>query len=241
MIDQMVIEAVNNALTSESVKAAISKAATDMVTRTVQELLSNYGPVCKPLREGLEQAIPILVDDMQFANFGNIIREVIKRRTANIAEAAAVRQLDEVFDRLLGGNVAVVTLEDIADAFREDYKQAKDGNGEQYFTMSLEKSGSTVGYYDLRIDPREGRDEYGSKYVIRCREADQHKSADEITGERGLLEVWHVTIGDKEYTSSLFTGPLFNFDAILFRLFTGMVKIRRSEFSTEWPNECHCD
>ena len=156
------------------------------------------------------------------------LRLVIQSRLANLANETARVHVDELLERLLPDN-PVITMEDLKEAFKESVRDSSDAcdcESEGYepeflWDVVRDASSSLQNYWDLVVskDPEAGRYDKDT-IVFRFRDL-----------ESSLAECWHISGNgyskrEGQTANSLFAGPLRGFDAMAFRLGTGIAKLK---------------
>ncbi len=70
------------------------------------------------------------------------------------------------------------------------------------------------------MSPEEDASRYSAKDVVTLRFRP-------LEGTEGLHECWHASVGrDDKLVGSIFAGPMYGFDAMVFRLATGTAKLK---------------
>lgn len=222
------------AIAGDELATKMRAAAGKMVDAMVQEMFRDWGPLAKAIRERIELDVPQVIDVEGLAKFNALVGEIIKRRLAHLADERAAKAVDEMLTRLLGGDSTTVTLEDLCEMFAAQFEDQEAWRHEDHFTCVVEESQSqTPGWFDVMFDPEEGADRYQCLWSLRFKPA---------ADGSGLSEAWSVSYKQNAYSTSLFTGPLFRFDAAVFQLHVGALRLQRTSFSTKYPrSECRCD
>lgn len=226
-LNDLVAESVEAALRSEAVAEKIKTAAEKAISESITEAFNYRSEFRKNITDTIQQVLPV-VNATDLACFANSVRLVIQSRLANLANETARVHIDELLERLLPDN-PVITMKELREEFKESIRDSSDAcdcEGEGYepeFLWSvIRDSGSLLGnYWDLVVskDPEAGRYDNNS-ITFRFRDL-----------ESGLAECWHIN-GDGyshregQKANSLFAGPLRGFDAMAFRLGTGIAKLK---------------
>lgn len=217
-IESLVAESIENVLKSDAISEKIKGAAESAIESAIREAFGHGSRFRKSLREKIDQAIPIVdVDELSW--FSNAVMVVIRERLSRLSDETARVHVGKVLDELIP-NSSVIELKDLKVRFSEKVKwdamiEAHGDCDDMDFLWREEKSEKSD-YWDLLIstDPDAGPFD---KETIRMR---FRPSSD----DHSIHECWHV---NREYSGTLFAGPLFGFDAMLFRLATGISKLRK--------------
>lgn len=224
-LDTLVSAAITNALNSESIVKRVQVAA----DKAVAEAIDGAFGYSSKFREGIQKAIcdvlPITKAD-DLSNFAQAVREVLQRRLANLASDTAREHLDTVLESLLPES-SVITIDELKVAYIDKLKDkaslgdcsCEEQPDELDISWNIEK-GNHDRYWDLWMSPEEDSTRYGGKDVVTLRFRP-------LYGTDGLNECWSASAyGKDQLAGSLFAGPLYGFDAMVFRLATGTAKLK---------------
>ncbi len=223
-IDGLIKQAVFDAIQAPSLREQVQKAADKAVAEAISSAFGYGSPFREGIQEAVKQALPIVsVDDL--ASFANACRVVVQRRLQNCAEQTAAANLDRVLEQILPSN-PIITMEDFKTAYREKLSVGSDCHCDtEYdsFTWDVTDSDNdnlTGHYWDLRVAPESSSGRYSDQSAtLRFREFKE---------SNGLSECWYAQVGkDAEKLGSVFMGPLYGFDAMVWRLATGTAKMKR--------------
>lgn len=225
-LDALVGEAIANALTSESIAKRVQVAAEKAVGEAIDSAFSYGSKFRKGIEESIKQVLPI-TDADDLAVFGNAVRVLIQRRLTTLASETAAEHLKGVLDHLFPDG-RDVTIKKLREAYVEKLKSeasrsdcsCDEGDYEPEYTWK-EETGDHSKYWDLWMSPEEHASRYSGKDVIALRFRPVGDSPD-------LHECWNAHVGRTDMQlSSLFMGPLFGFDAMVFRLATGTARLKK--------------
>lgn len=225
-LDALVGEAIANALTSESIAKRVQVAAEKAVGEAIDSAFSYGSKFRKGIEESIKQVLPI-TDADDLAVFGNAVRVLIQRRLATLASETASEHLKGVLDHLFPDG-RDVTMKELRKAYIEKLKSeasrsdcsCDEGDYEPEYTWK-EETGSHGKYWDLWMSAEDDASRYSGKDVITLRFRP-------VDGAIDLHECWNASVGRTDMQlSSLFMGPLFGFDAMVFRLATGTARLRK--------------
>lgn len=233
-LDSLVQSAIRDALRAESLTDHVKKAADKAVREAVDGAFGYNSEFAKGLKETVKQVLPTTSAD-DLAEFSHAVRELIRRRLTNLASDTAKTHLDEVLSKILPDD-PVITLDDLKVAYKKKLQEQISRNDlchceevdEEYldFTWHVDTGNDsdvlTSRYWDLWMSPEPGASRYGGKDVITLRFKSPFDQKDS-----DLFECWDASVGSNEkLIGSLFTGPLYGFDAMVFRLRTGTAKLK---------------
>lgn len=225
-LDSLVKAAINDAITSENIAARVKASAEKAIAESIDAAFGYNSDFRKGISKAIAEVIPIAKTD-DLAVFANAVREVLQRRLANLAADTAREHLDSVLEKLLPES-GIITIDELKKAYIEKIKSeesSSDCSCEEYdgdpdITWQVDK-GSHDKYWDLWMSPEEDASRFGGKDVIALRFRNVDNCPEDIH------ECWNATAGGSDkLVGSLFAGPLYGFDAMVFRLATGTAKLR---------------
>lgn len=222
-LDGLVEQSIQNAIQSGTVAEKVQKAAEEAIESAISAAFGYRSEFRKGIEAAITQVLPV-VNVTDLANFTNATRNVIQQRLGSLASETAEAHLGEVLDQLLPDE-PVITLEQLREAF--DDKVRSDASmedcscedpGDIDITWEIEESGRLSDYWDLVCAPEPDTSRYcGTVTVLRFKL---------VEGTSDLHECWHVS-DRKTEGHSLYAGPLYGFDAMVFRLATGVAKLKK--------------
>ncbi len=226
-LDTLVSEAIRNALNSDSIKERVQKAADKAVDEAIESAFSYSSQFRKQLKANIEQVIPLTnVNDV--AVFAHAVRELLQRRLQNLANETAEKHLAEVFEMCIPDD-PIITMEDFKKAYikklkeeasRESHCECEEIEDDEIeYTWEHEQDKHTLfeRYSHLYFGPKSCLGQYDretSSLSLKKSDADPT-----------LLECYYYRHDGKE-TKLMFAGPLHGFDALVFRLATGLAKLK---------------
>ena len=222
-LDELIAQSIRNAISADSIRAKVEAAA----DKAIGEAISNAFGYNSPFRKGLEETVKNVIqvpEDKEVAVFANATRELIQRRLTTLASDTAKAHLSEVLEKVLPSN-PVVTLKDLEEEFQSKLKQDDSYESDGYeadYRWDVEKSttSSLSGYWDLIVSANPNARDFADE-TIRLR---FQPSKDDPE----LFVCWNVTGIDKP-NKQIFTGPLYGFDLLVWRLATGVAKLSRKQ------------
>lgn len=226
-LDVLVKNAINNAICSEAIVLKVEAAANKAITEAIEAAFGYSSEFRKGITEAIKSALPI-VDVTDLATFANAVRSALQQRLANAASDTAREHLNEVLEKLLPEH-SVISIDDLKSEYIDKIKdKASSGHcdceeeqDDPEITWVVEPSRDSSKYWDLWMSPEADASRYGGKDVVILRFRP-------VEGSNGLHECWHASVGGKDrLVDSLFAGPLYGFDAMVFRLATGTAKLQK--------------
>lgn len=220
-----VAAAIKKALDPEKIAKVAEAAADKAVTAAIDNALDYNSDFRKQLTTAIKSVLPLTtVGDL--AAFTHAVRAVIRGRLENLANETAKTHIEDVMKRLLPDE-PIIHIDALRKAFEgklaqdirmEDPCGCHDDDVElPDYTWIIQPSDSksAMNYWYLYINGEEGVGKYGSNTIT--------LSLHEIDGEPGLHQCYALNKVPKDH--SLFMGPLYGFDSMLFRLGTGLSKL----------------
>lgn len=225
-LDSLVKAAISDAITSDNIAARVKASSEKAIAESIDAAFGYNSDFRKGISKAIAEVIPIAKAD-DLAVFANAVREVLQRRLANLAADTAREHLDSVLEKLLPES-GIITIDELKKAYIEKIKSeesSSDCSCEEYdgdpdITWQIDK-GSHGKYWDLWMSPEEDASRFGGKDVIALRFRNVDNCPEDIH------ECWNATVGGSDkLVGSLFAGPLYGFDAMVFRLATGTAKLK---------------
>lgn len=225
-LNELVAESVEAALKSEAVAEKIKVAAEKAISESITEAFNYRSEFRKNITDTIQEFLPV-VNATDLACFANSVRLVIQSRLANLANETARVHIDELLERLIPDN-PVITMEELREEFKDSIRESSDvcdcedeGHEPEFLWSVVRDSGALGNYWDLVVskDPEAGRYDRDT-ITFRFRDL-----------ESGVAECWHIdgngySQREGQKANSLFAGPLRGFDAMAFRLGTGIAKLK---------------
>ena len=223
-IEEQVVEAAAEALQSLEIKKYASEAAEKAIKAAIDDAFNYNSTYRKALQENIRKVLPIVeVEDL--AHFAAAVRDVVQQRLVNLANETAQEHVGKLIERLVPDS-PIVTLAELREEYERKLMQdrAVDDNCECREEEDLDyawhiESGGADGYWDLWMNDDPEASRYGSGSMSlrfrKCKGTNLH-------------ECWHFS-GDteKRFEKGLFSGPLYGFDVLVFRLVSGTSKLRK--------------
>lgn len=226
-LDGLVKEAIENAIQSDSLRGKVQQAADKAISEAIEQAFGYSSEFRRGITESVKSILPI-VSAQELSVFAHATREVIQRRLANLASETSKAYMDKVLKDILPEE-PVIDIKDlkeeylsklINDASMEDCS-CHDASEQMEFGWNIEQSANSEGYWDLWMNPDPDANRYDKNSVaLRFKKSDQE----------GLHQCWMVSLGTNHHEvniKSLFSGPLYGFDAMLFRLATGTALLKK--------------
>jgi hypothetical protein len=225
-LDSLVKSAINDAITSENIAAKVKASAEKAVAESIDAAFGYNSDFRKGISKAIAEVVPMpKADDLSV--FANAVREVLQRRLANLASDTAREHLDSVLEKLLPES-GFITIDELKAAYIDKVKSeesrsdcsCEEYDGDPEITWQIDK-GNHDKYWDLWMSPEGDASRYSGKDVIALR---FRNTGDDL---EDVYQCWNATVGGNEkLVGSLFAGPLYGFDAMVFRLATGTAKLK---------------
>lgn len=224
--------AVSTAFANIVASGAIEKAIQEQLGKTVDSLikeqLREYGDFGKALKEHVAKAMQVNFADLDLPSYNHFILSVIRKQADAALAGDIAKKLEADMAKLLQDAPAEITLEqlieDFRDEFKEKYGEPRYGN----FTLYVRESEGVSGYWHIAMDPDERASEYSCKFRLA------------VAGDG---RVYSMQIGDMDVKKSLFTLHLSGFERQLFRMYAAGTKViipphsSEDDFSTSFGND----
>lgn len=222
-LDSLVKQSIERAITSDAIKERVQAATDKAVSESIDSVFSYNSDFRNGIKKAIAAALPT-VDVTDLACLSHSVRHLIQKRLATLASETAAEHVGKVLGDLLPeGNV--IAIKQLKEAYEEklrglaiDEECYCEIRNELVYSWNIERSSlGSGGYFDLWMSPHEDASRYGGKDVVTLRF--------KPVGD-GLYECWNANAGYGDVgVNSLFVGPLYGFDAMVFRLGTRLAKL----------------
>lgn len=222
-LDSLIQASITSVMTSESIAKKVYAAADKAVSDSIDAAFGYNSEFRKSIQKAIGEVLPITRTD-DLAGFSHAVRTLIQKRLASLASETAAEHVGKIIESLLPEGTTI-SMEDLKEAYEDKLKsQASfsdchcEDSDDIAFAWNIERA-STGEYWDLWLSPEEDASRY-DKGVITLRFRP-------VVGDSSLHECWHASAGGSDmHINSLFIGPLYGFDAMVFRLGTGLAKLK---------------
>lgn len=120
-IEQVAIEAVKNALNSESLKEIVEKKITETIEREVSDQFRTYSDFGKAFETAIKEQMKIDLDNIGFTEYNHFVATTIKNKFKAQLGKPLENQVDNLINEVLKLESDTVTLDSII----EDWRKAK--------------------------------------------------------------------------------------------------------------------
>lgn len=216
-----ITQLVQNHIAKMSEDGTIEKIVTDKVTAAIEasigDAFGSWSPFRKAIEAGIKETVKVDLKDLGIPGYNDLVRKILTERLAAFFEQKALTGIQEEMDRLLADFPQTVTVSKLAEMFRnhvEEHEHDRTDSGN--FTFRIKRSDHTDGWFDIYLDPEDGKEWYSCKYKLRC-------------NPEGI---WSCQIDGDDTRKKLFMGPFYDFERFVFHAYTNKVII---EVDTEDP------
>lgn len=219
-LDDLVKDGIAKAMTSEAMQQKIQAAAEEAITAAMKEAFGWNSDFRKSVGAAVTAVLP-MADKDDLATFADAVRTVLQTRLALLGHVTAQKHVGEVLDTIISDE-RIITLSDLETAYRDKVVSHSachcDGDPEFLWETETSENDELLGRYWYLLaseDPAAGP--YDNK-TLRLGFACDHESK--------LSKCFVAHLGKhSELVSSLFVGPLYGFDAMVFRLRSGLAQL----------------
>lgn len=223
ILDTLVQQVIQERINSGDVRKQIEKAATKAIDDAIDSAFGYSSPFRKSMEASIKEVLPV-TNPTDLSAFAHAVREVITAKLGSVADETAAKHVGELIESLLPDD-PIITLGELHDAFKEKILKGSgchcDDDGDNLpHTFEIEESTSEITgtkFFHLWCSEEEGASQYGSKVM---------NFAFHVL-ESGLAECYSVNVGGKKQEYGMFIGPMYGFDAMVFRLATKTAKLDR--------------
>jgi hypothetical protein len=226
-LDDLIADSIRNALQSDSIKKRVQEAADKAISDAISGAFGYSSPFRKGIEEAIREILPI-PRAQDLAVFADATRELLQRRLATVASETAKTHLEEVIEKILPSD-PVITLKELEEAYKDKLmdENRDECSCDDYvaYTWEIEQDSthhieSMRRYWDLYFAPTEDESRYGSKtQTLRFKPTEANPE---------LHECWTTSGFDKQQLGkTMFVGPLYGFDLMVWRLATGTAKLKK--------------
>lgn len=207
--------AVDRAIASGLVEQTLDASITKAITSALQDMTGAYSEFGKALKKQLAESLAC-GPDLDLPTYGHLVLQIVRRQVDAAVGQQMHGQIEETLKDLLDSPPASIKLTEIVAQFIEFHHERRElGARKDSRSISLHVNTSDGGYRYISIDPRSGKDDGECLVCIGVNRDDR---------------VFTLSIDKQEFEKRLFTGPLYGFERLLFRLYANKTPI---EFDAE--------
>jgi ATP-dependent Lon protease len=216
-IEEIVAEAVREALAPEKLQPIITSNVEKSVKSAIEESFSYRSPFNEYLKQKVAEAMPTDIENM--GRFGDLVLKTVTAYV-NDSQREFIRQaIEPKLASMLRKLPHKMKLTTLVDMIMEDLKDDHRRQGAERPTILVEQSnGSITGYWQLHIDPRSNV----SHYTCRI-----HAYFD------AAGRCFSLRVDGEDMQSKLLIGPTYNTDALFLNLYTNGVLIELDQVDFE--------
>lgn len=208
-LKQAVATAFDNIVASGAIEKAIQEQIGKCVESAIKDQFSSYGDFNKAVKAKVSELVDVNLAEIDLPSYRDLVGKIIRERVGAAMHSNFAEQLGNDLDELLSPAPAEITLEKLLQEFVEARMDAWDADDLRGNPFTLEIDSSRDGYADIYLDKEPRQSRYSCEFQIRVRDG----------------VVWALRIDGKDPRSTLFAGPLFNFEMRLFQMYTARTKL----------------
>lgn len=213
-IEGIVTNAVSKALSYDNVSVLVERMVDYTVKEAIEQSLRRHSEFGRAVSKHVEQVVKFdatLLSEHEGPKFTHAIGQIIRAKVAALNNDAMKRAIEPMLDEILKPMPQVMKLSDLVkiavDDWSDDCGEPREGRP----TVIVErKEGILSDYFQIYLDKEHKSRSSGCGYALRCNQ---------------VGEVYSMRIYGTEIKNSLFAGPFYHFDALLFQLYTNKVRI----------------
>ena len=121
-LEKIALDAVTNALNSDSLKESIEKKITETIEKEITDMFRSYSDFGKSFENALKEKMMLNVDELNFTNYNHWLAVTIKERFKAHTERPTFEQIDKMLKDIMPVAAAKVSLDELI----EDLRKSKD-------------------------------------------------------------------------------------------------------------------
>lgn len=216
-LENTVAAALEKALSADAVRAKVEEAVEKVVDSAIRDAFSTYGEFAQTVKAAVADLVPHSVDIEGAANFNYAIKQAITLRLKQVNDERIAQAIGPMLDELLAPMPSEVTLSELVKQaivlWSDDYQ--RQGASRPY--VHVEKTtGIVEGYHHIFIDPDGNK---AGEYSF-----SRYSAAIQIdVTDKG--DVYGLKVHGADIRQSIFAGPFFGFERVLFNLYTNKTRL----------------
>jgi hypothetical protein len=207
-LKQAVAAAFDNVVASGAIEKTIEKKLNETISSAIEEHLRSYGDFGQAIKAKVSQALNVNLDRMDFPSYGDLILNILRRQLDAQMQGEFAKRFEADMVALLAPAPAEITIDTLVEKFINSYKERYgESRAGQEFTLRIENDGGSFTYICLDQEPRKSK--YDCAFRIGVHDG----------------EVFNLAIGNQDVKNKLFIGPLYDFEKLVFQMYTAKTKI----------------
>lgn len=216
-VQQMIVNKLNESLTSDKFEKMVDEAVTKCLYNCVSNIFTSYGEFSKSLESKLKERLAIHCNLDEIPQYNDLVIKIITRNFETKINEILGKQISETMEALLETAPKEIYL----DKLREEFVRwiaEDDGVDFDYvdefgeYLFRVEESGSADGYFHVVMD----KDPKAKKWAEAFRLSVTREGA-----------VYAMRVGQVDMEKTLFIGPVFGFEKLLFGMKAAGTRIIR--------------
>src|SRR5574343_67600 len=213
-LDGIITKAVRDALEPEHLHGVIQKTVAETIDYAITSALSRHSTFGRDVAKYLEDVCRFdaaVLDNEQGAKTTHALGQFVRARIAKLNDEKMAQAVGGMLDAILQPLPPVMKLSEIVQQavsdWSDNYGEARQGQP----TVIVDDAGGVVqGYWHIYLDPEHGKHKYSCsvKFDINA------------TGD-----VYKMYVSGENIGKTMFAGPHYGFEQLLFQLYTNKVKI----------------
>lgn len=185
----------------------IEKHLAETIDRIICDILRNYSDFGKALQKKIETDLNIDLSKLSFDGYNDVVLKILSRKLNHIADETIKKQMTDFLGKLLQEPPAEIRLSTLMEDFMECHEEEARDQGWDSPSLHVESSDSR--FIHVYIDKVPDKDKYECAYSMMIFDGN----------------ISNVKIEGKDVAKTMFIGPLYDFDKLIFQLYAAKTNI----------------
>lgn len=195
----------------------IEQQVTKTVEAIVKDTLSQYSPFGKALKESIEHAVGADLRGLALEGYNDFVLKIVKTKLDRFYDQQARDVIGKAMDEMLQSPPASMKLSELVDAMKKHVIE-RESDHDSECTVHVEHDGS---FTWIALDPKAHVEKYRCAYRFHV-----------FQGCAGGLR-----IEGREVEKTLFVGPLYSFERLLFQLHVNKTPVEIDDYDRDYPSD----
>jgi hypothetical protein len=209
-LQQAVTDSFKKIVESGVIETAIEKKLTETINSILDTELRSYSDFGKQLGAQVKSALNVDFSNLELPGYNDLILKIVRRQVDGHVAQSVAAHVEEQMAALLAPPPAEIKLSKLVADFIES-KKSDDCSCSGSERISLHIEEINYGGYWIFMDPAEGKEKYRCGVRIGVSSDDNR--------------VFSLNIDEKNAKSTLFVGPMYNFERDLFQMYAMGTKL----------------
>ena len=191
-----------------TIRSMVIKATEDVVAKAVKDVIGGH-KFERQLEAAMEEAFKVDLGQLGIDGYNALVMQVIKNKLSAFLAKSGAGMIEKEMEDLLTSHPAEIKASELFEKFCEQCAEDIEERESSECTIIVDQN-RAYGRFDIYLDKGEGVGWSCCQYSLRC-----HKDG----------AVWAVKVDGDDPRKTLFLGPTYNFDRLVFHAYSAKMRI----------------